>query len=1521
MKKKQYLDLSQQYPNIKFPKEVISIQFERILKECYRTTLFKKTEKVIFDFSNVTWCDIFELSLLSLWIRELKSQNKEIIFRFPTNRDVYEFLISYRFEAFLDDNKIKKEIPEQEIFKATYKPSDKNAPFYPLTFINEESFKKILEDLYYGNRLEVVLNNIRDAAIVKSGAIRDIVLKELGDNLFLHGNGRFAHIIMTKFGADTPEKAKLWAEVTLKRVSDLEKPFFQKLYGQPFLALVISDKGDGIYNTLLDSYKTDNVIHNKKEEPTEPDILEYSFLYHSTRRSTEERIGAIKEVISSEALTFSPPTGLYRLKEIVREFQGFLYLRSGSSIICYDFYTDQTNDKPITNENIKDSANLVDFGGTQYKIYFPVNIPKPTISKSFSFPEKTLIPSQLQYNYLPLKSYFTSETITNIDEEAKKLNEIFKEIEKNKSKYKDKIGGMVLDFDNGEKISVKTFYCLLFELMQRQTQIHANIGINLSSNTNIDQLNEVLKDRKGILKKPLVLFDRKFVPYIFGVSSAEVELFCNLLNSQETQTDEMRNFAKKNPHLFFYYQQNNRYAFIHSSLKIIQTARNAIKNKITEIIFNPTSEIFNKDIKVLLPSRSYCEGYFEAYKLLVENDWKNSVQTWFKYWIMALKPDFIISISSQCGILVKNMIDDDLNLSAIKHINFRTPIRGIDYVKLVLELGKDKKALIFTDVIGTASTVKEILEKAYHANVLKILALIYANPREKDSLEINGKTFEIESIIKYKLTYHNDLPKGWLYSEIHQVDPDTHILVKNITKPEGPLWKGIKIDKEEDESGETLETQVNEFLEEVVIPTGSFIEGHFSAGDKHMTYLFNVPVILKYFIDEITETIVKDTSNQLQKITIEKKVTHVFYPIFNPGLEDLANKICSKFPKSTPVPIKYEEFKSSFDQEEKIKEIDIVIIIDDAFVSGDTILRMIDIAERKGARNSFVYILIKRGTEYLARRLEKISQYGRLQVQTRYLVDAEIPTYTSIDCPICKHIAELSILEKKVENIDLLKDFIKVEKDKFTNRFVEVAISETTQTFLESHSFKKGERLNIRWKLELAKKHLGTRKELASVIRKYKQNLNEAMSLLQILTHEKHAFLIDKNIKETIFYETFAQDIINACKFYIDQLEKFSDDETEVVLSIQRIFDEDLFIDNFPNLLQKTVNDGNKFLRVIMHSLLSQKAHEYPTRIKNILIKFQDSNVVDMKEIICKLVVYWEKVEGEIRTLRNQKLQCFMDLTGGIFHEIGHLKSDIIHHIKKVPMDHEIITRNWHSLSEKINGALIKLHIFIGSKIPAELTTQLEEKIRSLDFQISEGSNIISELENSSDFKVSEDNIKQSISQIESIVLRIYDLIYNEKTGVRRLLENFKTDIKAVIFRVIQQQSNDLSSRNIEFKKEFPDEACLVYGDIVSIALIFDNIIENIRKHSGCSFLKIKAKIDDDKRNMSIFFLDNGRGINDPLQYGYGLKFVNETTIALYGEFKIINLPPDNEFYKSGFKTLAMIKLPYIEVTEVKKDN
>ena len=226
------------------------------------------------------------------------------------------------------------------------------------------------------------------------------------------------------------------------------------------------------------------------------------------------------------------------------------------------------------------------------------------------------------------------------------------------------------------------------------------------------------------------------------------------------------------------------------------------------------------------------------------------------------------------------------------------------------------------------------MEKAQHTEVLKIFTLVNAKPDEKNLIELKGKSFDIESIIKQKLAYYDDLPKGWLYSEICQVDPDTHVLVKNLAKAEGPLWKEIENHKEEI-NGSISEWQVNNFFEDVVIPTDSVVEGHFTSGDKHMTYLFDIPVIVKSFLDEISEKIVTDVMEHFSKMRDrqDRKITHIFYPEINPGVNEIANRVSSKFPKSIPIPIKEGEFSSYFDQIEALKEIDIVIIIDDAFVS------------------------------------------------------------------------------------------------------------------------------------------------------------------------------------------------------------------------------------------------------------------------------------------------------------------------------------------------------------------------------------------------------------------------------------------------------------------------------------------------------------------------------------------------------------------------------------------------------------
>ena len=61
--------------------------------------------------------------------------------------------------------------------------------------------------------------------------------------------------------------------------------------------------------------------------------------------------------------------------------------------------------------------------------------------------------------------------------------------------------------------------------------------------------------------------------------------------------------------------------------------------------------------------------------------------------MIELRPDYIISISTHIGGIVDKSIDEikSYSLLHIKHINFKTPIKGIDFIKLILELEKGKK--------------------------------------------------------------------------------------------------------------------------------------------------------------------------------------------------------------------------------------------------------------------------------------------------------------------------------------------------------------------------------------------------------------------------------------------------------------------------------------------------------------------------------------------------------------------------------------------------------------------------------------------------------------------------------------------------------------------------------------------------------------------------------------------------------------------------------------------------------------
>src|SRR5688572_21353321 len=68
---------------IPFPEYVTTLSFERVLSNYLAQTRNRDVEGVSFDFTRVQWCDLFELSLIVIWIDDLVSRKKRVEFFYP----------------------------------------------------------------------------------------------------------------------------------------------------------------------------------------------------------------------------------------------------------------------------------------------------------------------------------------------------------------------------------------------------------------------------------------------------------------------------------------------------------------------------------------------------------------------------------------------------------------------------------------------------------------------------------------------------------------------------------------------------------------------------------------------------------------------------------------------------------------------------------------------------------------------------------------------------------------------------------------------------------------------------------------------------------------------------------------------------------------------------------------------------------------------------------------------------------------------------------------------------------------------------------------------------------------------------------------------------------------------------------------------------------------------------------------------------------------------------------------------
>jgi len=182
---------------ITFKNNIDVHRFENILKSHYYKSKLKVNTHIIFDLTKTEWFESFQLSLLTLWTKELINRGKHIKYLLPSSsklhdestldeeslrrsienrKKVRDFLNNCRFINFLKNENIDYD----DNLKGGKHPSKTpaiNKDISPFVFFaNYTGYTDFMERLE--NQYELVFNDFMQSSVVSSKEIKEIVIKE-----------------------------------------------------------------------------------------------------------------------------------------------------------------------------------------------------------------------------------------------------------------------------------------------------------------------------------------------------------------------------------------------------------------------------------------------------------------------------------------------------------------------------------------------------------------------------------------------------------------------------------------------------------------------------------------------------------------------------------------------------------------------------------------------------------------------------------------------------------------------------------------------------------------------------------------------------------------------------------------------------------------------------------------------------------------------------------------------------------------------------------------------------------------------------------------------------------------------------------------------------------------------------------------------------------------------------------------------------------------------------------------------
>jgi hypoxanthine-guanine phosphoribosyltransferase len=1535
--------------DISFPEYVNTTSFEQILLKNLPATRRKSTERVIFDFSEVQWCEQFELTLLVIWIDELRKRRKEVKFIYPLYEQIQTdsqqkdeerklrrgltcaYLNRWKFDDFLRKNSVQIEGHDQSY--PVWADNPEQNSILPLRFFSDEAnFKSFLSNLKVSKQFSLLFKDTVSLAVIGSGGIRDTIINEVGQNIYDHAGGKCGFITIGTVPSRTETNM---ISARYHRAPDLEKPFFLSLGKSGYMQVIIGDRGSGIAHTLIDAYKADqHVPESERQNPTESAVINYAFNLDTTSKS--------KELIPFEE-DVDPGRGLYWVRELVRRNKGLLSVRSSSSIVRYDFLNSQDRYNYRSSADTQDTARLAKLGGTQIKIYFPINpeLITPSVAQSpvKLFTGKGTAAEHRRFKVLEVSRYFDASGRWTDGKTEALLNDLLPALRKS-----GESSITILDFD-GTALGKDILYPLLIKLARSQHEGITLVGVNIKRDPQIfDIASDVLTENiEGhTLKLRPLLFLKDSGVEILGLSSRDRSVFGEVFSTGPTPTwrggeKAYDNFITDNDHLFVLDPSTGRPALKIDPAEVKRQLSRHYQGDLQQVIMNHTNGIFYRG-KFLIPSVAYVNGYFRITALLSSDANRRKVQFIFMNKLQGLDvpPDCVITTSDELAELGNSLAVKLSRLQSrdITHLHLKDARNGDVTAGQLLTL-KGKNVTIINSVVGTGRSLEAVLgicrEPNYQINVSSVLSIVDARDVERarqagidiqvSVFEYKGQLYSLDTILHHPLRfYYDQRPQGWRVDDIQRINPKTNAPEPLDLQPAvSPLWDPVD----------------DFFFRNIIQNTRALNVGHYTRQHRHYVYFFDMAKVAGSIGPEIAAKIYKDVSDICETSSDDSpEVPYIVFDASNRGTKSAADSIALQFETSIPKSIQ-ELKKSEQGIVDKITGKD-VVIYENTLSSGSHLQRLIDSVSEFRPRRIFAYTVIQRRDSDSVRFYQKVDSYDGIQLRIRYFVEIEIPPFTMWDCPVCKRASELEEVRELCDDA-LLKDFIQDEIDAI--QFTSVDYATVVAEPIQAENEELVSQAILRRLVGKGKTSHFPRYTLNDLIKEFISDpagkADDALRLLEVIARE---ISLLKTYDE-LFYENFLDRIGEACILLLQDPRDEFQREKSALITLRHLAPEKLVNDIVPIFkgtsrkrhltlyffteLLALLKNGRANVEAVAEGLgLCQQAVEQDRHFA--VLTIEDLSLIEHLVNYVRRRLRIEKYRVEVG---NQPLKAVERLWKAFVGQPGRVHPKLIQDFPKtigiysVERFREAFTI-YHSpggFSDSVEQLLPYFDLLVDCLRPAvrnDLKYFLSkgEGTFTGDYEILDNSlRTLATLDSQGRLREEFfEDVFYKNAAVNSAIERLKKYAFEEKGSlIRQTLMGKFTEISSVIRKLLDKCQGLFTSKGIEVRYTERRGEVLIPEEVITD--VIDGFLQNILHYAFVNNFTSKVTIiavDQEVGDVVVRICDTGKGIAEKTlaeRVDGGIRR-SQSILALYGGSVTLQQPTP-ELGAEGVKTVVEIRL------------